>query len=395
MILLVDPKTMKHGYVFFSLLFLVLSYGSSMAGAQSASPGSDSGNYNSYATRFTPAMAIIIVVLLAAFFFIGFCSIYIRHWSSGSGSVRQALSMRRRGGGQVGLEPSVIENFPTFLYSEVKDHKIGKGSLECAVCLNEFEDDETLRLIPKCDHVFHPECIDAWLASHSTCPVCRANLVPGDEPVDLPELTNSFRESNENIGRSQRTDSFRNEEIVIQVTESGENQPDVNRNSSLECPNRPPRSLSIKRLRTFNFGRFRSHSTGHSLVLPEDNLDRFTLRLPEEVRKEVLDRAMLNRTKSCATRLPVGEGSSRRGYRTGGGEGSRRAARWFERSNRWSFNMARPVFSRASSMKSPRMVAENGEGSSKGGRTPVKMPSFKCLEPKTTDESRVSVHSPV
>ncbi|CAI9768973.1 unnamed protein product [Fraxinus pennsylvanica] len=357
-----------------------------MAGAQSGSPGSDSGNYNNYATRFTPAMAIIIVVLLAAFFFVGFCSIYIRHWSSGSGSIRRAISIRRRAGGQVGLDPSVIENFPTFLYSEVKDHKIGKGSLECAVCLNEFEDDETLRLIPKCDHVFHPECIDAWLESHSTCPVCRANLVPGDEPVDLPELTNSIRESNENMERSQRINSFRNEEVVIQVTGAGENQPDVNR---------PPRSLSIKRLRTFNFGRFRSHSTGHSIVQPEENHDRFTLRLPEEVRKEVLDRAMLKRTKSWAVRFPTGEGSSRRGYRTGGGEGSRKAGRWFERSNRWSFNMARPVFSRASSMKSPRMVAENGEGSSKGGRTPVKMPSFKCLEPKTGGESSISAHSPV
>ncbi|KAL2924561.1 E3 ubiquitin-protein ligase ATL31 [Bienertia sinuspersici] len=28
-------------------------------------------------------------------------------------------------------------------------------------CLNEFEDKETLRLLPVCDHVFHPECIDA------------------------------------------------------------------------------------------------------------------------------------------------------------------------------------------------------------------------------------------
>ncbi|KAF9602633.1 hypothetical protein IFM89_030521 [Coptis chinensis] len=64
------------------------------------------------------------------------------------------------------------------LYSVVKGLKIGKGALECAVCLNEFGNDETLRLLPKCDNVFHPECIDAWLASHTTCPVCRANLTP-------------------------------------------------------------------------------------------------------------------------------------------------------------------------------------------------------------------------
>ena len=55
--------------------------------------------------------------------------------------------------------------------------KIGKGTLECTICLCEFEDDETLRLIPKCDHVFRPECIDMWLESYTTCPVCLANLV--------------------------------------------------------------------------------------------------------------------------------------------------------------------------------------------------------------------------
>ena len=77
-----------------------------------------------------------------------------------------------------GLNSSDIERFPTFVYSAVKAHKKGKEGLECAVCLNEFEDDETLRLLPKCNHVFHSDCIDLWLAFHVTCPVCRANLTP-------------------------------------------------------------------------------------------------------------------------------------------------------------------------------------------------------------------------
>ncbi|KAL7602754.1 hypothetical protein Lser_V15G19312 [Lactuca serriola] len=71
-----------------------------------------------------------------------------------------------------------VERFPTFAYSAVKELKIGKGALECVVCLNVFKDEETLRLIPKCDHVFHAECIDAWLENHLLCPICRTDLAP-------------------------------------------------------------------------------------------------------------------------------------------------------------------------------------------------------------------------
>ncbi|CAK9154310.1 unnamed protein product, partial [Ilex paraguariensis] len=74
-------------------------------------------------------MAIIIVVLIAALFLMGFLSIYIRHCSNSSNgnSVRAVLSMRsRRAAAARGLDPSVIEKFPTFAYTEVKDRKIGR-----------------------------------------------------------------------------------------------------------------------------------------------------------------------------------------------------------------------------------------------------------------------------
>jgi hypothetical protein len=44
--------------------------------------------------------------------------------------------------------------------------------LECAVCLSRFEDADILRLLPKCKHAFHLDCVDTWLISHSTCPLC-------------------------------------------------------------------------------------------------------------------------------------------------------------------------------------------------------------------------------
>lgn len=54
-----------------------------------------------------------------------------------------------------------------------------KDPFDCAVCLCEFEAEDKLRLLPKCSHAFHVECIDTWLLSHSTCPLCRFSLLNG------------------------------------------------------------------------------------------------------------------------------------------------------------------------------------------------------------------------
>jgi len=80
---------------------------------------------------------------------------------------------------RVGLGTSAIEAIPVFVY-QTENYKDG---LECAVCLCEFESNEKGRLLPKCNHSFHIECIDMWFQSHSTCPLCRASAQP-DTPAD-------------------------------------------------------------------------------------------------------------------------------------------------------------------------------------------------------------------
>lgn len=58
---------------------------------------------------------------------------------------------------------------------------------ECSVCLNEFQEDETLRLLPKCNHAFHIPCIDTWLRSHTNCPLCRAGIMSSLGGLPFPE----------------------------------------------------------------------------------------------------------------------------------------------------------------------------------------------------------------
>lgn len=74
----------------------------------------------------------------------------------------------------VGLQQSVIDSITVFKY---KKHDGLIEGTECSVCLNEFQEDENLRLLPKCSHGFHLPCIDTWLRSHQNCPLCRAPVV--------------------------------------------------------------------------------------------------------------------------------------------------------------------------------------------------------------------------
>lgn len=49
-----------------------------------------------------------------------------------------------------------------------------KSSPDCAVCLSPFSPDAELRLLPACRHAFHADCVDAWLRTTPSCPLCRA-----------------------------------------------------------------------------------------------------------------------------------------------------------------------------------------------------------------------------
>ncbi|KAL8130488.1 hypothetical protein V2J09_019643 [Rumex salicifolius] len=88
-----------------------------------------------------------------------------------------------------GLDVSSIETLPSFEFvSGAEMPSSSKSKSECVVCLGAFEQNETLRLMPRCGHVFHSGCVDVWLRSHATCPYCRAPVVVEPPGGPSPEV---------------------------------------------------------------------------------------------------------------------------------------------------------------------------------------------------------------
>ncbi|XP_010555763.1 PREDICTED: RING-H2 finger protein ATL34-like [Tarenaya hassleriana] len=272
----------------------------------------------------------------------------------------------RRTAGRGGLDTEVIESFPAFRYSEVKGLKIGKGGEECAVCLNEFQDSENLRLMPPCSHVFHAECVDVWLSSRPTCPVCRANLYPkSGESFPYPFVDPDTDPETGITGRSDLESP--DVHLIDSITWIGRNRPPRSRSTG----------LSGWRISDMIFPR--SHSTGHSLVQLGENLDRFTLQLPEEIRRQLI---RLNRMALPEVR------SSRRGYRSGSVRSERSAFGYGKRNNSQpralslSFSFS---FGAASARTSPSRVDAAAAPPLKSQSRPVNLPFQKTAQSKDGD----------
>lgn len=158
-----------------------------------SSSSSPSGN------KISPAVLFIIVILAVLFFISGLLHLLVRflikHPSSSASSqsngypeVSSSDALQRQLQQlfhlhDSGLDQAFIDALPVFLYKEV----VGpKEPFDCAVCLCEFSDKDKLRLLPTCSHAFHINCIDTWLLSNSTCPLCRATLFNPGFPIENP-----------------------------------------------------------------------------------------------------------------------------------------------------------------------------------------------------------------
>ncbi|XP_051148234.1 RING-H2 finger protein ATL52-like isoform X2 [Andrographis paniculata] len=151
---------------------------------------------------FSPLIIAIIGVLASAFILVSYYAIVRRYCRRRRSAVAnrdelgqdlwQISADSAAAAAAVGLDEAAIKTITAVKYRK------GDGLIdgtECAVCLSEFQENEPLRLLPKCSHAFHLSCIDTWLRSQSNCPLCRAN-VAGAGAVAPPAANGAQSSSN-------------------------------------------------------------------------------------------------------------------------------------------------------------------------------------------------------
>ncbi|GAV82564.1 zf-RING_2 domain-containing protein [Cephalotus follicularis] len=155
-------------------------------------------------SNISPLVIAIIGILASAFLLISYYTIISKYCGSPNSTRRENQDPNEESEDNqnpslhepwhvltTGLDDALINSITVCKY------KKGDGSIEvtdCPVCLSEFQEDESLRLLPKCSHAFHVPCIDTWLKSHSNCPLCRANIISlgsNSQPPLPPTVTGS------------------------------------------------------------------------------------------------------------------------------------------------------------------------------------------------------------
>ncbi|XBH95449.1 hypothetical protein VPH35_086013 [Triticum aestivum] len=175
-----------------------------------------------------------------------------------------------------GLDAAEIAALPLVSYRDVKQHRISDGRidpLECAVCLLEFDDDDSLRLLPTCPHAFHPQCIGLWLREARPDQELETPAPPGSPPV--------------------------HDHHTVVLIEDDPSRSEEEEDSA--------RILARTRREAGREALPRSNSTGHERA---GRMERFALRLPEHVRLEILMSHRLRHVTSAVASVRVREGSA-------------------------------------------------------------------------------------
>lgn len=63
-------------------------------------------------------------------------------------------------------------------YNPIRSLLYSKHKICCSICLDTFQPDHRTHEVTPCQHYFHAHCLNKWLESHNSCPICRCAAAP-------------------------------------------------------------------------------------------------------------------------------------------------------------------------------------------------------------------------
>ncbi|PIM99493.1 hypothetical protein CDL12_28013 [Handroanthus impetiginosus] len=182
-------------------------------------------------TRISPAVLFIIVILAVLFFISGLLHLLVRFLTKSQSSSQSTRNLEASTSDALqrqlqqlfhlhdsGLDQAFIDALPLFSYKEILGPE---EPFDCAVCLCEFSETDQLRLLPLCGHAFHMNCIDTWLLSNSTCPLCRGTLFNPGFSIENPIFDYDDEEGCQDHGENGLTNTQKGVEIEEVEIEKG------------------------------------------------------------------------------------------------------------------------------------------------------------------------------
>uniref|UniRef100_A0ACD5VHC9 Uncharacterized protein n=1 Tax=Avena sativa TaxID=4498 RepID=A0ACD5VHC9_AVESA len=114
--------------------------------------------------------------------FLGYRIARAGHFSYSSPSSSSSAAVSGGGGGYFQQDELLPPEFLDLLAVAVYRKGSTDAAVDCVFCLSRVDEGEEVREL-RCRHVFHRECLDAWLLRpRATCPLCRDRLLPSEPP---------------------------------------------------------------------------------------------------------------------------------------------------------------------------------------------------------------------
>lgn len=79
-----------------------------------------------------------------------------------------------------GLSKEAIDSLALIKYSKEANKNVSEDLKKCPICLDDFDEGQEVRFL-WCTHRFHRGCVDQWLESHTTCPLCKKDYSEAEQ----------------------------------------------------------------------------------------------------------------------------------------------------------------------------------------------------------------------